>query len=42
MFVGVWETRDPDAEFAIAVFVEAYPAAAMSVWVYVASLVKRI
>jgi hypothetical protein len=39
---GVWETSDPLAEFAIVVQVTAYPATAMSVWIYVASLIKRI
>ena len=40
--LGVWETSDPLAEFAVAVQVTAYPATAMSVWIYVASLIKRM
>ena len=39
---GVWENRDPGVEFGLAVHVEPYPGSAMSVWIYVASLVKRI
>jgi coiled-coil and C2 domain-containing protein 2A len=38
---GVHLARDPKVEFALAVHVEPYPATVMSVWVYVASLVKR-
>lgn len=38
---GVHLNREPNVEFALAVNVEPYPNAAMSVWVYVASLVRR-
>ena len=38
---GVHLSREPGVEFALAVQVEAYPGTAMSVWVYVASLVRR-
>ena len=38
---GVHLNREPGVEFALAVHVEAYPCTAMSVWIYVASLVKR-
>ena len=38
---GVHLCREPGAEFALAVAVEPYPATAMSVWVYVASMVRR-
>ena len=38
---GVHLNHDPGVEFALAVHVEPYPCAVMSVWVYVASLVKR-
>lgn len=33
--------EEPGVEFALAVHVEPYPNSVMSVWVYVASLVKR-
>lgn len=38
---GVHLCREPGVEFALAVQVEPYPGTAMSVWVYVASLVRR-
>ena len=38
---GVHLNREPGVEFALAVHVEPYPASVMSVWVYVASLVRR-
>ena len=38
---GVHLNREPGVEFALAVHVEPYPSSVMSVWVYVASLVRR-
>lgn len=38
---GIHLTHHPDAEFALAVYIVPYPAALASVWVYIASLVKR-
>ena len=38
---GVHFNREPGVEFALAVHVEAYPNTVMSVWVYVASMVRR-
>ena len=38
---GVHLNREPGVEFALAVHVEPYPNTAMSVWVYVASMVRR-
>ncbi len=38
---GVHLNREPGVEFALAVYVEAYPNTVMSVWVYVASMVRR-
>lgn len=38
---GVHLNREPGVEYALAVHVEPYPCTAMSVWVYVASLVRR-
>ncbi|CAB4064698.1 CC2D2A [Lepeophtheirus salmonis] len=38
---GVYCNRDPNVEFALAVDVKPYPNTAMSVWLYIASLVKR-
>lgn len=38
---GVHLTQSPNAEFALAVHLNPYPACVISVWVYVASLVKR-
>ncbi|XP_068212365.1 coiled-coil and C2 domain-containing protein 2A-like isoform X2 [Palaemon carinicauda] len=38
---GVHLTQAPNVEFALAVYVKSYPAYVISVWVYVASLVKR-
>ena len=38
---GVHLCREHGTEFALAVLVEPYPASAMSVWVYVASIVRR-
>ena len=38
---GVHLNREPGVEFALAVHVEPYPCSVMSVWVYVASLVRR-
>jgi coiled-coil and C2 domain-containing protein 2A len=38
---GVHLNREPAVEFALAVHVEAYPNTVMSVWVYVASMVRR-
>ena len=38
---GVHLNREEGVEFALAVHVEPYPCTAMSVWVYVASLVRR-
>ena len=38
---GVHLNREPGVQFALAVHVEPYPCTAMSVWIYVASLVKR-
>ncbi|XP_065840222.1 coiled-coil and C2 domain-containing protein 2A-like [Oscarella lobularis] len=34
--------EDPQAEFALAVYVEAYPSDVLSVWVYVVGLTKRL
>ncbi|XP_066945130.1 coiled-coil and C2 domain-containing protein 2A isoform X2 [Macrobrachium rosenbergii] len=39
---GVHLTQAPSVEFALAVCVKSYPAYVISVWVYVASLVKRL
>ena len=38
---GVHLDRDPGVEFSLAVMVEPYPGSVMSVWVYVASIVRR-
>ena len=38
---GVHFNREPGVEFALAVHVEPYPSTVMSVWVYVASMVRR-
>ena len=38
---GVHLDRDPKVEFSLAVHVEPYPGSVMSVWVYVASIVRR-
>ena len=38
---GVHLNQDPRVEFALAVHVTPYPATVMSVWVYVASMVRR-
>ena len=38
---GVHLNKEPGVEFALAVHVEAYPCNVMSVWVYVASLIRR-
>lgn len=38
---GVHLNREPGVEFALAVHVEAYPNTVMSVWVYVASMVRK-
>ena len=38
---GVHLNREPGVEFALAVHVEPYPASVMSVWIYVAALVRR-
>ena len=38
---GVHLDRDPAVEFSLAVMVEPYPGSVMSVWVYVASIVRR-
>ncbi|XP_045591878.2 coiled-coil and C2 domain-containing protein 2A isoform X1 [Procambarus clarkii] len=39
---GVHLTQAPEAEFALAIHLKSYPASIISVWVYVASLVKRV
>ncbi|XP_053631071.2 coiled-coil and C2 domain-containing protein 2A isoform X2 [Cherax quadricarinatus] len=39
---GVHLTQAPDTEFALALHLKLYPAFIISVWVYVASLVKRV
>ncbi len=38
---GVHLNREPGVEFALAVHVEPYPNTVMSVWVYVASMVRK-
>ena len=38
---GVHLNKEPGVEFALAVHVEPYPNDVMSVWVYVASMVRR-
>lgn len=38
---GVHLNREPGVEFAVAVHVEPFPQTVMSVWIYVASLVRR-
>ncbi|KAK4315922.1 hypothetical protein Pmani_012883 [Petrolisthes manimaculis] len=38
---GIHLTHHPDAEFALAVHIVPYPAALASIWIYVASLIKR-
>merc|ERR1740123_2357764 len=38
---GVHLNTDPGVEFALSVLVEPYPGSVMSVWVYVASVVRR-
>ena len=38
---GVHLDRDPGVEFSLAVLVEPYPGSVMSVWVYVASIIRR-
>ena len=38
---GVHLNLEPGVEFALAVHVESYPNTVMSVWVYVASMVRR-
>ena len=38
---GVHRDRDPGVEFSLAVLVEPYPGSVMSVWVYVASMVRK-
>ncbi len=38
---GVHLNREDGVEFALAVHVEPYPCTAMSVWIYVASMVRR-
>lgn len=38
---GVHTIDVPSAEFALAVYVHAYPQSVLSVWIYVASLVRN-
>jgi coiled-coil and C2 domain-containing protein 2A len=38
---GVHLNEEPGVEFALAVHVEPYPCSVMSVWVYVASMLRR-
>ncbi|CAH1773716.1 unnamed protein product [Owenia fusiformis] len=38
---GVWFNESSDVEFALAVHVHAYPNSVLSVWVYVASLIRK-
>ena len=38
---GVHNIDTADVEFAIAVYIHPYPCSVMSVWIYVASLVKK-
>lgn len=38
---GVWDNDDPGIEFALAVHIHAYPCSVLSVWIYVASLLRK-
>jgi coiled-coil and C2 domain-containing protein 2A len=38
---GVHYNENPDVEFALAVYIHPFPNSVLSVWVYVASLIKR-
>lgn len=38
---NVWKNFHPDVEFALAVHIHPYPNGILSVWVYIASLIKR-
>lgn len=39
---GVHLTESPDTEFALAVHIHAYPSNVLSVWVYIASLSRKL
>eukprot|EP00795_Rhopilema_esculentum_P004894 gene4895-21226_t len=39
---GVHNCEDPDVEFALAVYIHAYPNSVVAVWVYVGRLVKKL
>ena len=38
---GVHNTQAPDVEFALAVHIHPYPGHVASVWIYIASLIKK-